>query len=77
MKHIECKTMQGRNAEADFYNKSGKEWVKVKLFGYHAEYEFCTESTSLNDALKYLDDNIEAIEKAESDYLDKQERCND
>ncbi len=77
MKHIECKTAQGRNAEAEYFCRSGKDWIRVRLFGYHTAFEFCLESTSLEDALKYLDDNIESIEKAEDGYSEERARCND
>ena len=65
MKHIDCKTPQGRAAEADFFRKNKKDWVKVKLFAYHSSYEFCLEMISFEDTLKYLDDNIESIERIE------------
>lgn len=69
MKHIDCKTPQGRAAEADIFRKNNKDWVKLKLFAYHSSFEFCLENTGLEDALKYLDDNFESIEQTEEKLL--------
>ena len=72
MKHIDCKTPQGRAAEADIFRKNNKDWVKLKLFAYHSSFEFCLE-----DALKYLDDNFESIEQAEEKHLEQWSDLND
>ena len=77
MKHIECKTPYGRVAEVDYFRKNKKDWIRVKFFGYHISYEFCLEKTSLEDALRTLDDNYKSIELAESEYLEEWEKCND
>ena len=70
-------TPQGRHAEADFFQRNKKPWVRVCLFGYHTKYEYCLEKTSLEEALKSLDDNFESIEKAENEHLGKWEELND
>ena len=77
MKHKEYLTPQGRAAEADFFRKNKKDWVKVKLFAYHSSFEFCLKNTSLEDALKYLDDNIESIEQAEEKHYEQWSDLND
>lgn len=77
MKHKECLTPQGRAAEVDFFRKNKKDWVKVKLFAYHSSFEFCLKNTSLEDALKYLDDNIESIEQAEEKHYEQWSDLND
>lgn len=77
MKHIDCKTPQGRAAEADIFRKNNKDWVKVKLFAYHSSFEFCLENTSLEDALKYLDDNFESIEQTEEKHFEQWNDLND
>lgn len=77
MKHIDCMTPQGRRAEADFFRKNKKDWVKVKLFAYHVSFEFCMENTSLESSLKYLDDNIESIEQEEEKYCERWSELND
>ena len=77
MKHIDCKTPQGRAAEADFFRKNRKDWVRVRLFAYHTSYEYRLDTTSLEEALKSLDDNFASLEQAEEEYFEDWERCND
>ncbi len=77
MRYEYCLTPQGRHAEAEFFRKNKKDWVKVKLFAYHSSYEFCLEKTSFEDALKYLDDNIEDIERIEDKHFEQWSELND
>jgi hypothetical protein len=47
------------------------------LFAYHTSYEYRLDTTSLEEALKSLDDNFASLEQAEEEYFEDWERCND